>query len=122
MNELDEHKRRLEHQNIGRLPETEKVVELEDGKKVVKKFPETRDGTVKAIERVRMKIERETKNLRKRDEGKTIALGTSKTNYNDPRITVAWCKKWEVKIEKIFTKNLVSKFIWAMHTNTDWQF
>lgn len=69
-----------------------------------------------------MKIERETKSLRKRDEGKTIALGTSKTNYNDPRITVAWCKKYDVKIEKIFTKNLVGKFIWAMHTSSDWQF
>merc|ERR1712029_289982 len=31
-------------------------------------------------------------------ENKTIALGTSKLNYLDPRITVAWCKKFEVPI------------------------
>ena len=49
-------------------------------------------------------------------------MGTSKTNYNDPRITVAWCKKHEVKIEKIFTKNLQSKFLWAMYTDQDWEF
>ena len=54
--------------------------------------------------------------LKKRDEGKQIALGTSKTNYNDPRISIAWCKRNEVKIEKIFTKNLLSKFLWAMYT------
>jgi hypothetical protein len=36
--------------------------------------------------------------LRKRDEGKSIALGTSKTNYNDPRISVAWCKMHGVRI------------------------
>ena len=49
-------------------------------------------------------------------------MGTSKTNYNDPRITVAWCKKHEVKIERIFTKNLLSKFLWAMYTDQDWEF
>ncbi len=27
---------------------------------------------------------------------KTVALGTSKINYMDPRITVAWCKRNEV--------------------------
>jgi DNA topoisomerase-1 len=58
--------------------------------------------------------------FRKKDETKQIALGTSKTNYNDPRISVVWCKKNEVKIEKIFTKNLLSKFLWAMYTDLDW--
>ena len=43
-----------------------------------------------------------------------IATSTSKTNYNDPRITVAWCKQWEVPIDKIFTKVLLEKFGWAM--------
>jgi len=27
-----------------------------------------------------------------RENNKDIALGTSKTNYNDPRVTVSWCK------------------------------
>jgi DNA topoisomerase-1 len=31
--------------------------------------------------------------LKKKDDTKEIALGTSKTNYNDPRISVAWCKQ-----------------------------
>jgi DNA topoisomerase I len=59
---------------------------------------------------------------RKKEDGKEIAMGTSKTNYNDPRISVAWCKKNEVKIEKVFTKNLMSKFLWAMYTVPEWEF
>jgi DNA topoisomerase-1 len=33
---------------------------------------------------------------KKREDLKTVALGTSKINYLDPRITVAWCKTHEV--------------------------
>ena len=31
-----------------------------------------------------------------KEDLKTVALGTSKINYLDPRITVAWCKRNEV--------------------------
>ncbi len=51
-----------------------------------------------------------------------IATTTSKTNYNDPRISVAWCKRLEVPIEKIFPKTLLDKFNWAMGTESDWLF
>ena len=40
--------------------------------------------------------------LQKKSENKNIALGTSKINYNDPRISVVWCKINEVPIEKVF--------------------
>ena len=36
--------------------------------------------------------------MRIREENKTVALGTSKINYMDPRITVAWCKKVSVPL------------------------
>ena len=35
------------------------------------------------------------------DENKQIALGTSKLNYLDPRISIAWCKKFNVPVEKV---------------------
>jgi DNA topoisomerase-1 len=53
---------------------------------------------------------------------KTVALGTSKINYMDPRITVAWCKLKHVPLEKIFNKSLLIKFPWAMETKSDWRF
>lgn len=49
-----------------------------------------------------------------KEDLKTVALGTSKINYLDPRITVAWCKRNEVPIEKVFNKSLLTKFLWAM--------
>lgn len=57
-----------------------------------------------------------------REENKTTALGTSKINYIDPRITAAWCKTHNVPIEKMFTKTLRDKFKWAMDVSGDWRF
>ena len=47
-------------------------------------------------------------------ENKEIALGTSKLNYLDPRISVAWCRKWDVSVEKIYNKTQREKFAWAI--------
>ena len=33
----------------------------------------------------------------------------SKINYLDPRITVAWCKAYDVPVEKLFSKTLLNK-------------
>ena len=57
-----------------------------------------------------------------RDEGKQVALGTSKINYLDPRITVSWCKENDVPVEKMFNKSLINKFPWAMAVDDEWQF
>lgn len=68
----------------------------------------------KKLERLKeqlMKLELEETN---REENKTIALGTSKLNYLDPRISVAWCKKYDVPIEKIYNKTQRDKFRWAI--------
>ena len=48
------------------------------------------------------------------EENKEIALGTSKLNYLDPRITVSWCKKYEVPIEKVYNRSQRDKFAWAI--------
>ncbi|KAG5877637.1 DNA topoisomerase 1, partial [Gonioctena quinquepunctata] len=58
-----------------------------------------------------------------RDENKTIALGTSKLNYLDPRISVAWCKKYDVPLDKIYNKTQRDKFRWAIDMATaDYRF
>lgn len=75
------------------------------------------------------KVERKQQQLQKlllqktvKDDLKTVALGTSKINYMDPRISVAWCKRSEVPIEKVFNKSLLSKFLWAMDVEPDFKF
>mmetsp|Transcript_29159 Transcript_29159/g.76513 ORF Transcript_29159/g.76513 Transcript_29159/m.76513 type:complete len:553 (+) Transcript_29159:844-2502(+) len=53
-----------------------------------------------------------------------VALSTSKTNYLDPRITVAWCKRFgNFPLTKIFNKSLLTKFKWAVdEADEDWRF
>lgn len=53
------------------------------------------------ISRIETKIKEMDITKTNREELKTVALGTSKINYLDPRITVAWCKTHEVPIEKV---------------------
>lgn len=60
--------------------------------------------------------------LQNKDENKQVALGTSKINYMDPRISVAWCKAVECPIEKIFPAALLEKFPWAMSVPSDFKF
>uniref|UniRef100_A0A8D3DKM9 DNA topoisomerase I n=1 Tax=Scophthalmus maximus TaxID=52904 RepID=A0A8D3DKM9_SCOMX len=58
-----------------------------------------------------------------REENKQIALGTSKLNYLDPRISVAWCKNTELPVEKIYNKTQRDKFAWAIDmTEADFVF
>ena len=42
--------------------------------------------------------------------------------YMDPRITVAWCKRCEVPIDKVFARTLRDKFNWAMAAKSTWKF
>ena len=68
----------------------------------------------KAVERLKEQLNKlETQQIDK-DENKTIALGTSKLNYLDPRISIAWCKKFDVPIEKVYNKTQREKFRWAI--------
>ncbi|KAL2915688.1 DNA topoisomerase 1 [Polyrhizophydium stewartii] len=57
-----------------------------------------------------------------KDENKTTALGTSKINYIDPRISAAWCNKHGVPLDKIFNRSLREKFKWAMEVPAEWEF
>ena len=86
-------------------------------------------GKPAPAEKVKVKLDRTQERLKKlklqkavKEDLKTVALGTSKINYMDPRITVAWCKAHEVPIEKIFNKSLLSKFHWAMPVEPNFEF
>ena len=85
--------------------------------------------TIPSKASIESRIEKWTEDIRKlevdinnRDENKEVALGTSKINYMDPRISVAWCKRNEVPIDKIFAKTLRDKFNWAMAVPPGWKF
>ena len=82
----------------------------------------TADQVAKKIQNWTRKIEKMEMDLKHKDDNKEVSLGTSKINYMDPRISVAWCKRNEVPIEKVFSKTLRDKFNWAMAVPPDWEF
>merc|ERR1719511_187886 len=72
------------------------------------------DKKKKAVDRLKEQLNKLEVQEVDKDENKTIALGTSKLNYLDPRISVAWCKKFDVPIEKVYNKTQREKFRWAI--------
>merc|ERR1719284_1401077 len=72
------------------------------------------DKKKKAVDRLKEQLNKLEVQEVDKDENKTIALGTSKLNYLDPRISVAWCKKFDVPIEKVCNKTQREKFRWAI--------
>jgi DNA topoisomerase-1 len=102
---------------LEKLAEAKK--ELKELKKEMKSSKSSK--TEAALEKKKAAVKRVEDQLRKlevaqtdKEENKTIALGTSKLNYLDPRISVAWCKKHGVPVEKVYNKTQRDKFNWAI--------
>ena len=55
-------------------------------------------------------------------ELKNVSLGTSKINYIDPRISVAFFKKHNIPLEKGFSQTLRERFFWALEVDENWTF
>uniref|UniRef100_A0A8C7M9N3 DNA topoisomerase I n=1 Tax=Oncorhynchus kisutch TaxID=8019 RepID=A0A8C7M9N3_ONCKI len=91
-------------------------VEVADSFPYSPRAVETKKKAVERLEEQLMKLEVQATD---REENKQIALGTSKLNYLDPRISVAWCKKWGIPIEKIYNKTQREKFAWAIDMAED---
>ncbi|ESK97082.1 topoisomerase i [Moniliophthora roreri MCA 2997] len=110
-------------EKIEAIEEEFKQLAKERGKtKVAVKSNKTPEKVVEQIDKLSDKIKTFKLQMVDRDEGKEVALGTSKINYLDPRITAAWCKIHSVPIEKLFSKTLQVKFPWAMEVDEDWKF
>ncbi|KAK3695071.1 hypothetical protein B0T22DRAFT_368247 [Podospora appendiculata] len=95
-----------------------KKVEAEGKGPTVEKFAAAID---KLDERVRT-LELQSAD---REGNKEVALGTSKINYIDPRLTVVFSAKFDVPIDKFFSKTLRDKFNWAIQSVGDdstWEF
>lgn len=97
----------LNHKNM--TTGDEKVEKLEQKLREAKE----KEATQKKIRELESKLEQAKEN---------ISTSTSKQNYIDPRISVAWCKKNSMPIEKIFNKSQLEKFKWAMTEQTNFVF
>ncbi|KAI9735649.1 MAG: DNA topoisomerase 1 [Cirrosporium novae-zelandiae] len=75
------------------------------------------------LERLDQRIANMVLQAEDKENNKEVALGTSKINYIDPRLTVVFSKKFGVPIEKFFSKTLREKFEWAIKSvDENWEF
>ncbi len=92
------------------------IIEVRESLKNVEKLKQQ-------VERLEKRITNASLQLKDKEDNSTVALGTSKINYIDPRLSVAFCKKFDVPIEKVFTKTLREKFRWAIESaDENWRF
>ncbi|KAJ4268420.1 DNA topoisomerase 1 [Fusarium torreyae] len=135
--EKDNEKRKADKEKP--LPEKELKERLQAVKELEAKFKKenktnkveaegrgvTIDKLLKAVEKFDERIKTLELQAEDRDGNKEVALGTSKINYIDPRLTVVFAKKFDVPIEKFFSKTLRDKFRWAIKSvedEDDWTF
>ncbi|KAJ5157001.1 DNA topoisomerase 1 [Penicillium canariense] len=137
-------KKKFEKDNERRVAEGEKELKasdlterLEAVKDLEKKYKkENKTGKVEAegrgptvdklegnIQKMDQRIDTMSLQAQDKEDNKEVALGTSKINYIDPRLTVVFSKKFNVPIEKFFSKALREKFEWAIKSvDEDWEF
>jgi hypothetical protein len=53
----------------------------------------------------------------RKDNGTKYNLDNAKEYYLDPRITFAWCHRFHVRIECVYSEGLITKFKWAFNTS-----
>ena len=76
-------------------------------KRKISNYQERLDKNKKKVSdyKIKMDLANKTKN---------VALGTSKTNYCDPRIGISFCKSFDIQLEKVYNKAMQEKFSWAL--------
>jgi DNA topoisomerase-1 len=91
--------------------------------KLLKKEKEQNTNSIRSrIKKIDEKIKLIKLKKELKVEMKSVSLGTSKINYIDPRITIAFIKRHKIDINKIFTKILQQKFEWAFEVDQDYRF
>jgi DNA topoisomerase-1 len=74
------------------------------------------------VEKLKAQELRMATSIKMKEDNKTVALGTSKLNYMDPRVSVVFCKKVGLDITKVFSRSHLDKFPWAMYALSTWRF
>ncbi|EGW11706.1 DNA topoisomerase I, mitochondrial [Cricetulus griseus] len=106
---------------------TEAQVELEKSKADLRTRGGSKSKSFLRKQQRLLKLEEQLARLHKKatdkEENKQVALGTAKLNYLDPRISIAWCKRFGVPIEKIYHKTQRERFAWAFNrADKDFEF
>ena len=95
---------------------------LEKLKKQLAKAKKSTKKNQKTISKIKERIKAYKSKKEIVKEMKNISLDTSKANYLDPRICVAFMKQNNLDVNKIFSKALQKKFTWAFNVDENYKF
>jgi DNA topoisomerase-1 len=115
---LCNHQRNINKSNVKQIETINKSIKA--AKKQLKNAKKKKN--LIKVEEIKSKIKKLKAKKEMKIEFKNITTGTSKTNYIDPRITIAFLKIHNIPIDKIFPKTLQDKFAWAMSTDESFKF
>ena len=94
------------------------IQEFKKKKRKIKVSKKSKEKISKLKDKIEiLKLKKKTK-----EQMKNVSLSTSKNNYIDPRIIVAFMKKFDIPIEKIFSKTLITRFQWALNVDKEYKF
>jgi DNA topoisomerase I len=102
--------------------EIKRIERLQASEFKARRFPKSEERLKTMIVKAKERVSKKEVNLQIKDETKTVALGTSKINYLDPRITIAFCRRHNIPPQKFFSPSLMRKFPWALEVSADWRF
>tara|TARA_E500000178_G_C17027839_1_gene758955 strand:+ start:847 stop:2607 length:1761 start_codon:yes stop_codon:yes gene_type:complete len=103
----------------------EKIKELQKKKrKIQDKKGRTSGKETKGdkINKINNKIKLLKLKKNSKSASKNVSLGTSKLNYIDPRIVISFSKKFEIPLEKLFSKTEINRFEWAKNVDKNYRF
>lgn len=126
----DEYKQKLselKEEHKKKLEKSKELIKQFKSESKKQKYEEKSTYSAEKLKSQVDKLEERIKNtslqLKDKEENSAVSLGTSKMNYIDPRLTVMFAKRYNVPIEKLFTKTLREKFAWAIESaDADWRF
>eukprot|EP00762_Andalucia_godoyi_P001876 ANDGO_06005.mRNA.1 DNA topoisomerase 1 len=102
--------------------DTKRKQKLESAEWKPKPMPSSLESLLSAVKRAEESLSNKKAQMAIKDDTKAVSLTTSKINYMDPRISIAWCKKNDVPVNKVFSNTMLKKFKWTLDTAADWRF
>ena len=116
------HKKKVSKNHDALIDKLKEQIKTAKAKKKELSAKEKTDAVKKKIKTNNEKIIDLEQRIETRQHMKEVATGTSKINYIDPRITIAFAKRNDIPLEKVFNKQQLKKFDWATEVTSKWKF
>lgn len=117
---LCNHQKNVNKSNVKQIESINEMIKKQ--KKALRKAKKNPGKNAEKIELIKSKIKILKSKKELKIEMKNISLDTSKTNYIDPRIGIAFMMTHNLPIDKIYSKVLQDRFKWAFTVDKDFKF